>query len=62
MTLKKRSNFSGPPFSQLQHGIDINEKGVKPDYTITFSHNDFMNNIDSQLVYAQKYLEKILKK
>jgi len=44
------------------NGIDINEKGVKPDYTVTFSHNDFMNNIDSQLVYAQKYLEKILKK
>jgi len=42
-------------------GVDINEKGVNPDYNVTFSHNDFINNIDSQLVYAQKFLERTIR-
>ena len=39
-------------------GVDINKKGIEPDFTINFSHNDFINNIDPQLIYAQRYLEK----
>ncbi len=42
------------------NGIDINKKGIEPDYWVSFSHNDFTNNIDSQLNYAQNYLEKKL--
>ncbi len=39
-------------------GVDINKKGVEPDFIVNFSHNDFINNIDPQLIYAQRYLEK----
>ena len=39
-------------------GVDINKKGIEPDFKVTFSHNDFINNIDPQLLYAQRYLEK----
>ena len=39
-------------------GVDINKKGIEPDFTVNFSHNDFINNIDPQLIYAQRYLEK----
>ena len=44
------------------NGIDINEKGIKPDYIVLFSHNDFVNNVDSQLAYAKKYLENEIEK
>ena len=44
------------------NGIDINKTGITPDYVVTFSHNDFMNNIDSQLVFARQYLENEIKK
>ena len=44
------------------NGIDINKKGISPDYTVTFNRNDFVNNVDSQLAYAQKYLEKHIEK
>lgn len=44
------------------NGADINQKGVSPDYTVMFSHNDFVNNIDPQLAYAKKYLEKEIEK
>jgi len=40
------------------NGKDINQKGIEPDYTVTFSHRDFIENIDPQLSYAQRYLEK----
>ncbi len=40
-------------------GADINKNGIKPDYTVTLSHDDFINNNDSQLNYAKNYLEKI---
>jgi len=43
-------------------GDDINQKGISPDYTVTFSHNDFVNNIDPQLAYARKYLEREIEK
>ena len=43
-------------------GIDINEEGIEPDYNVTISHNDFINNIDSQLNWAQIYLEKEISK
>ena len=41
-------------------GQDINNKGIKPDYTVNFSHMDFINNIDPQLMFARQYLEKEL--
>lgn len=44
------------------NGDDINEKGVKPDYVVMFNHNDFINNIDPQLAYAKRYLEKEIEK
>lgn len=44
------------------NGIDINKTGITPDYVVTFSRNDFMNNIDSQLVFARQYLENEIKK
>ena len=44
------------------NGDDINQKGVMPDYTVLFTHNDFINNIDPQLAYARKYLEKEIEK
>ena len=44
------------------NGDDINQKGVSPDYTVTFSHSDFVNNIDPQLAYARKYLEREIEK
>ena len=44
------------------NGIDINKSGIKPDYYVNISHNDFINNIDSQLNYAKKYLEKEIEK
>ncbi len=40
-------------------GKDINKKGFEPDYTINFTHSDFINDNDPQLAYAQKYLEKL---
>ncbi len=43
-------------------GVDINQKGVMPDYVVNFTHNDFINNIDPQLAYARKYLEKEIEK
>ncbi len=39
-------------------GVDINKKGIEPDFTVNFSHSDFINNVDPQLIYAQRYLEK----
>ncbi|MBR5303413.1 MAG: S41 family peptidase [Candidatus Gastranaerophilales bacterium] len=44
------------------NGNDINQKGVEPDYVVMFNHNDFINNIDSQLSYAKNYLEKEIEK
>ena len=41
-------------------GQDINKKGIAPDYTVNFSHMDFVNNIDPQLTFARQYLEKEL--
>ena len=40
------------------NGEDINNKGVEPDYIVNFSHRDFLDNVDPQLSYAQRYLEK----
>ena len=44
------------------NGIDINQKGIEPDYNITIAHSDFINNIDSQLNWAQNYLNKEINK
>ena len=41
------------------NGTDINKNGITPDYTVTLSHDDFINNNDSQLNYAKTYLEKM---
>ena len=43
-------------------GKDINKKGIKPDYSVNIKHGDFINNIDTQLVYAVNLLEKIISK
>ena len=43
------------------NGIDINRKGIEPDYTVNFSHSDFINDIDPQLNFAKQYLEKNFK-
>ncbi len=43
-------------------GKDINKKGIKPDYSVNIEHGDFINNIDTQLVYAVNLLEKIISK
>ena len=43
-------------------GEDINNKGINPDYSINIDHNDFINNNDSQLVWAKTYLEKEITK
>ena len=40
------------------NGNDINQKGIEPDCIVLFNHSDFMNNIDTQLAYAKRYLEK----
>lgn len=39
-------------------GQDINKKGIEPDYIVNFSHRDLLENTDSQLAYAQRFLEK----
>jgi len=41
-------------------GVDINKKGITPDYEVTISHYDLINNNDSQLNFAKSYLEKKL--
>lgn len=43
------------------NGNDINNKGIEPDYNVNIAHNDFLDNIDTQLEYAQNYLEKEIK-
>jgi len=40
------------------NGVDINKKGIKPDYFVDFTHRDFLNNIDPQINWAKNYLEK----
>lgn len=44
------------------NGDDINQRGITPDYEILFNRSDFINNIDPQLDFAKKYLEKEIKK
>ena len=39
-------------------GVDINRKGIEPDYTVNFKHSDFLTNTDPQLSFAKNYLEK----
>ena len=39
-------------------GIDINKKGVEPDYIVNFKHSDLLTNNDPQLSFAKNYLEK----
>ena len=39
---------------------DINKQGIKPDYLVNFTHNDFVNNVDPQLSWAKNYLEKVV--
>ncbi|MBR2069249.1 MAG: S41 family peptidase [Candidatus Gastranaerophilales bacterium] len=43
-------------------GRDINQIGIEPDYKVSIAHNDFVNNVDSQLDKAKNYLEKEIKK
>ena len=43
-------------------GNNINKIGIEPDYNITIAHNDFIENIDSQLEWAQTYLQKEINK
>ncbi len=39
-------------------GVDINKKGIEPDYIVNFKHSDFITNNDPQLSFAKNYLEK----
>lgn len=39
-------------------GVDINKKGIVPDYIVNFKHSDFLTNNDPQLSFAKNYLEK----
>ena len=41
-------------------GQCIFKEGIEPDYVVRFTHNDFINNIDPQLAYAKKFLDKTL--
>ena len=43
-------------------GIDINKKGIEPDYEVIIAHSDFIKSIDSQLDFAKNYLEKEINK
>ncbi len=43
-------------------GVDINKKGINPNYQVNYSISDYTNKTDSQLDYAKKYLRETLKK
>ena len=42
-------------------GIDINKKGITPDYTVSYTEKDFINNKDPQMDEAKKIIKKLIK-
>ncbi len=42
-------------------GTDINEKGIEPDYEITFTRDDVNKNFDRQLEFAKNLIAKQIK-
>ena len=42
-------------------GIDINKKGITPDYSVTYTEKDFINNKDPQMDEAKKIIKKLIK-
>lgn len=43
------------------NGYDINEKGIEPDYEITFTRDDVQKNFDRQLEFAKNLVAKQIK-
>lgn len=43
-------------------GIDINKKGIEPDYKVGFTQNDVRNNRDPQLMKAKQVLSDTINK
>lgn len=41
-------------------GIDINKKGITPDYEVDYTDSDFFNNKDPQLDEAKKIIKKLI--
>lgn len=39
-------------------GVNIQGKGIEPNFSVNISHADLLNNNDTQLNFAQRYLEK----
>ena len=42
-------------------GVDINKKGITPDYTVSYTESDFLNNKDPQMDEAKKIIKKLIK-
>ena len=42
-------------------GRDINEKGIEPDYEVTFTRDDVNKNFDRQLEFAKNLIAKEIK-
>ena len=42
-------------------GTDINEKGIEPDYEVTFTRDDVNKNFDRQLEFAKNLIAKQIK-
>ena len=42
-------------------GIDIDKKGISPDYVVLYTENDFLNNKDPQMDEAKKIIKKLIK-
>ena len=42
-------------------GVDINKKGITPDYNVIYTENDFLKNKDPQMDEAKKIIKKLIK-
>ena len=41
-------------------GIDINKKGITPDYEVLYTTQDFLNDKDPQLDKAKTIIKKLI--
>ena len=41
-------------------GIDINKKGITPDYEVSYTDQDFYNDKDPQMDEAKKIIKKLI--
>ena len=41
-------------------GIDINKKGISPDYEVDYTTDDFMNDKDPQMDEAKRIIKKLI--